>query len=143
VSFQQVIHQNLQRILYDEPERVKMWVRDKFESLTGERKLPKDPPMYLQGMHSKHHPTKAKKGDNSRLSEMQPSFSSGKMYIRSTHTKLRDEALDYPNGPDNCLDALYYGRLKVYKPSHSEDMIGAKPTPKRHFSRQRVDWQTI
>lgn len=142
VSFQQVIHQNLITTLKDEPSRVMGWVKNKWAALTGDTALPKAPAMYLPGMYSKHHPTKKKKGENSRLSEMQPAFSSGKIYVRSTHTKLRDEALDYPNGPDNCLDALYYARLRAYKPTHTPDMMGEERKVVNTYRRAEIDWMT-
>ncbi len=78
---------------------------------------------FLPGINSKNNPRKKKKGDNSRLSSMQPDYALGRGFVRASHTKHRDEALDYPDGEDHVLDAEYYSRLKSWPPMHTSDML--------------------
>lgn len=109
------------------------------------QQLMREEGIYLTGIESKNNPRKKKKGEDSRLEEMQPDFVLGRMVFKASHTKLRDQALDYPYGSDDALDALYYSRVRSYPPTHGAEMLSEKkdkPKPgiRRRAFDARKDW---
>lgn len=86
---------------------------------------------HVPGLENKNNPSRPKKGDNSRLENLQPDVATGRTYLRASHTALRDEMLDYPNGEDHYMDAYYYTRLRSWEPLHTADMLRGEDTERR------------